>query len=468
MRRPKLTAFLLVAIVIAALCGVGSDAAHAARAESVARAVSIALGAEHSCAVTDAGSVRCWGWNNDGQLGDSSDMSHGVAVDVAGLQAPVIQITAGYNHTCALTKAGAIACWGSNTNGQLGAATTASCGTFACSRTPVGVAGLANAGSIAAGFAHTCAITSDGGLKCWGFNLYGQLGDGTTTDRMVPGDVSSLSAGVAAAAPGDVQTCALMNDGTVRCWGNNLLGELGNGTRTASMTPVTVCRDTSCVEPLDDIVQLSSGDYHTCGLTSAGDVFCWGSNIRGQLGVPGPEGCPDSGRPCSSTVPSEVRGLDGPASAISASTASTCVLLQAGSVECWGLQFGSTNIWDSPARIDGWQSGIVSIAAAYDHACAITDAGELLCFGNNTYGQLGDGSASDRDETLPSRVWLLSDRGDADCDRGISSLDALAVLELVAELISSLPCPNAAAAIDQQITSKDALAILQFTARLLT
>lgn len=465
---PKSIASLCITAALVALGTVASGTAHAARAESVARTVSIALGAEHSCVVTDAGIVRCWGWNNDGQLGDGSDTSHGVAVDVADLQAPVTQISAGYNHTCALTNAGAIACWGSNANGQLGAATTASCGPFACSRTPVGVAGLAGAGSIAAGFAHTCAITSAGGLKCWGFNLYGQLGDGTTTDRISPGDVSGLSSGVAAVAPGDVQTCALMIDGTVRCWGNNLLGELGDGTRTTSMTPVTVCADPSCVAPLDDIVQLSSGDYHTCALNGSGIVFCWGSNISGQLGVPGPEGCPDSERPCSSTVPVEVSGLDGPASAISASTASTCALIESGSVECWGQIFGSRNVWMSPELIDGWQSGVESIAAANDHACAVTADGELLCFGKNNYGQLGDGTSIDRDETLPARVWLLSGRGDADCDARISSLDAVLVLQLVAQLVQRLPCPNVAATVDQQITSKDALAILQFTAGLLT
>jgi alpha-tubulin suppressor-like RCC1 family protein len=387
---------------------------------------------------------------------------------VGGLDAPVTQITAGYNHTCALTNAGAIQCWGANTNGQLGAESSDRCGDFDCSVTPIAVTGVTGGVSAAAaGFAHTCAITSDGGLKCWGFNLYGQLGDGTTTDRTLPEYVSGVTEGVAAVAPGDVQTCALMNDGTVRCWGNNLLGELGDGTRTTSLTPVTVCRDASCSQPLDDIVQLSGGDYHTCALNASGEVFCWGSDLSGQLGITTPQGCPDSGHLCS-TVPARVTGLSGPATAVSASTASTCALLTSGAVECWGQVFGSRNVWTSPTPIDGWQSGVESIAAANDHACAVTNDGELLCFGKNNYGQLGDGTSADRDQTLPGRVWLLSDRGDADCDGTISSRDALVVLQLVAELISSLPCPNAAATVDQQVTSIDALAILQFSAGLLT
>ncbi len=287
MRRSRLTSVIVCSLVIVTLCGVGSDAS-AGRTQTVARTSSLALGGEHACALTDDAGVRCWGQNRDGQLADSQGTSRSVAIDVEGLHTPVAQITAGYNYTCARANAGTVQCWGSNTNGQLGAATTGRCEKFACSRVPVDVIGLNDVASIAAGYGHSCAITASGQLTCWGFNLYGQLGDGTTTDRISPGEVSGISGGVAAVAPGDVQTCALMNDGTVRCWGNNLLGELGDGTRVTSLTPVTVCRDTSCSQPLSDIVQLSAGDYHTCALNTLGDVYCWGSNLSGQLGVPGP------------------------------------------------------------------------------------------------------------------------------------------------------------------------------------
>jgi alpha-tubulin suppressor-like RCC1 family protein len=250
----------------------------------------------------------------------------------------------------------------------------------------------------------------------------------------------------------------------VRCWGNNLLGELGDGTLTTDFAPVVVC-SASCSGPLNNIVQVSSGDYHSCAVNTAGDVLCWGSNLNGQLGASNADHCP-GGAPCSA-VPRVVEGLSGPARAVSATTASSCALLQAGTVECWGREFGSALTSTTPGTIEGW-SDIEAIAAANGHLCAIDSEGSVLCLGGNAHGQLGDGTTIARPSGPPAQVLLLSRRGDADCNEEISSIDASLILQQVARLLDEVPCPDAAAAPEAEITALDALAVLQFSAGLLT
>jgi alpha-tubulin suppressor-like RCC1 family protein len=237
------------------------------------RVVAIAVGDFHSCALTSAGGVKCWGWNYRGQLGDGTTTMRSRPVDVVGLGSGVTAVAAGYRHSCALMSTGGAKCWGRNLEGQLGDGTTTS------RLTPVDVLGLgSSATAIAAGDFHSCALTSTTRVRCWGFNGAGELGDGTMNSSMTPVEVSGLSGDVIAIAAGDFHNCALTSSGGVKCWGLNDHGQLGDGTTVSRSTPVDV------VGLRSGVTAIAAGGFHTCALTRTGVVKCWGSNLAGELG----------------------------------------------------------------------------------------------------------------------------------------------------------------------------------------
>ncbi len=231
----------------------------------------IAGGQNHTCALVNGG-ARCWGWNEDGQLGDGNfGPGSPIAVQVQGLWSGVQAITGGTYHTCALSNGSAL-CWGRNSRGQLGD------GSFASSAVPVQVSGLWDgAVAIAPGYEHTCAL-ANGAVLCWGINERGQLGNGDGADRPEPVPVAGLSNHLAKVDGGFMHTCALVNGG-VQCWGSNSHGQLGDGGASGAYSPVPVP-----VSGLSRGVQaVSAGVYHTCAIVNGGAV-CWGDNLYGQLG----------------------------------------------------------------------------------------------------------------------------------------------------------------------------------------
>lgn len=197
----------------------------------------IASGADHVCAITKTGGVVCWGMNTDGQLGDGTKKEQAIPTQVTGLTSGVVGIAGGGNHTCALTSNGRILCWGLNNYGQVGEGVADG---DRLKLTPTAVAGLSDAVAISAGSHHTCAISRSRGALCWGFNTRGELGDGTVEQRIQPTPVVGLSSGVIALSAAGYFSCALATGGAPYCWGNNRTGQLGNGTKDTYYSPTPV------------------------------------------------------------------------------------------------------------------------------------------------------------------------------------------------------------------------------------
>jgi alpha-tubulin suppressor-like RCC1 family protein len=346
----------------------------------------VSSGIYSTCALLSTGVVKCWGQNSNGQLGDGTTTQRNSPVTVLGLTTDVTVVETGYFHACVLLSSGAIKCWGQNTYGQLGDGTTTN------STTPVNVSTLSSGvRAISAGLLFNCALLNTGAVKCWGQNTYNQLGDGSTTQRNSPVDVSGLNSGVAAIESGYYHACALLNSGAVKCWGQNIYGQLGDGSLIQRNSPVDVSGLNS------GVIAISAGYYHTCALLSTGAVKCWGYNTYGELG---------DGTTTNSSNPVNVSTLSSGVSAISAGGYQTCALLSTGAVKCWGqntygqLGDGSTTQRNSPVDVLGLTSGVTTISAGYIHSCAVLSTGVIKCWGANSSGQLGDGTITTRNSPV--------------------------------------------------------------------
>lgn len=356
----------------------------------------VTAGGGHSCALLTNGSVHCWGGNDSGQLGDGTTDERLTPAPVVGLPNGVTSLAAGGQHTCARLQSGAVFCWGANSSGQLGN------GGNTASSTPVAVSGLAGAATaLVAGRAHTCALLQNGAVQCWGENLQGQLGNGANTNQPQPVTVSNVDGPATALAAGRDHSCAVRSDGSARCWGNNARGQLGDDTRENRNTAVAVA------ELSDPLQALSAGQYQTCGLAVDGDLYCWGSNNRGQLG----DGTLESSR-----TPIRVAAFPGDAKALAVGTEFGCALTQAGQAFCWGsnrtrqLGQGAPGIHTVPILVNATATpngqtptaGIPTIAAGRYHSCLITPSRGVQCWGRNSDGQVGDGTTEAR--TTPVNV----------------------------------------------------------------
>ncbi len=345
-------------------------------------------GDSHTCGLTASGTVKCWGRNASGQLGNNSTTDSFLPVDVGGVISATA-VAAGDAFSCALTDGG-VKCWGANESGQLGN------GTNDDSLTPVNVGGLSGVTALAAGGSTACAMVSGGGVKCWGANDAGQVGDGTTDARSAPTAVSGLASGVNAIDVGSYHACALMDGGGVKCWGSNDSGQLGDGTMDNRSTPVDVA---GLANP---VTAISAGGYHTCAV--AGGVVCWGGNFYGQLG----DGSFDD-----AVAPVAAAGLESGVSALAAGYDHNCALTSAGGVKCWGDgyegEFGNGLFTEVPDLVDvsGLATGVTGIASGGIHTCAVLDTGRVQCWGGNPFGQLGDGA--NNSHPIPAIVETITD-----------------------------------------------------------
>jgi cysteine-rich repeat protein len=365
--------------------------------------IDISSGGYHTCALMDTGGVMCWGSNNYGQIGDGTTTGRLTPVDVSGLTSGVMAVSAGGTHTCALTTAGGVKCWGHNSQGQLGDGTTTR------RLTPVDVMGLTSGVSaVSLGYYYTCALTTGGGAKCWGDNGVGQIGDGTNTDRNSPVDVTGLTSGVAKVSAGGGHACVITSAGGVKCWGDNSYGELGDRTTVQRTSPVDVVNLSSGVADIDAggyAYYLSTGTNggHTCALLAAGSLECWGRNDSGQLG---------DATTITRPVPVDVTGLAVGMSDVSVGGNHACALTSGGGVKCQGLneygQLGDGSVLIPSAAVDvsGLASGVASISIGTSHSCAVTAAGGAQCWGYNNYGQIGNGATTNR--TTPTDVYGLT------------------------------------------------------------
>lgn len=366
----------------------GNDPAAPEAASATVSAARLASGGDqafasfsHTCAIA-AGGVQCWGANESGQLGDGLVSKHTpVPVRVKGLAGPIEAVAAGGGHSCALEAGGALVCWGLNSRRQLGLEEPP------VVPRPTAVSGLPSpVTAVAAGLDHTCAIAA-GKPWCWGVGTHGQLGS-VATDRCggyqtvevcsaSPLEVDGI-ANASALALGDFHSCALAS-GDIYCWGLNLRGQLGGAKETSRAKPQRV---SGLPGPADAI---AAGGNHSCALV-AGAVWCWGANNHGQLG---------DGTRTDRHSPVAVRGLDAGVSAIAVGANHGCAASAAG-VQCWGSnedgQLGAAIANPAvPVNVTGISGEITALSVGRDQGCAALADGHVVCWGDGDFGQRGNG-----------------------------------------------------------------------------
>jgi alpha-tubulin suppressor-like RCC1 family protein len=379
-RRSLLLACMAATVGVASVaCASVSAAQGSAAAAPIGPATAVVAGDYHTCALMSGGVMKCWGNNGSGDLGDGVMTESPTPVPVSGLTGPVSSMTAGLDYTCALSG-GTVSCWGTNGFGQLGNGTTVN------SFTPVPVTGLAGVTEVSAGFDHACAVTGAGAVECWGRNNDGELGNGTTAASPAPVPVTGLSSGVTAVAAGTRDTCALTAAGGVECWGWGFFGQLGTGSRNGSKTPVPVLGLSS------GVTAITAGAHHNCALMRSGTVKCWGYNFTGELGLgaKGDHSKPVTVRGLPGGITAIAAGLYDECARTRRGTVSCWGFNGSGE-----LGDGTTVNRYLPVTVKGLDN-VAAVAAGGYHTCALVAGGTVHCWGHNAFGELGDGTTNDR------------------------------------------------------------------------
>ena len=348
----------------------------------------VATGGGHTCAAS-GGAAYCWGRDDSGQLGNggaSGDPDATAPVQVSGLGS-VVQLCAGASHSCAVLHDGRVACWGNGASGQLGTGTTNDAFAPALLTEFGPAAPLGPAVQVACGEAFSCALLADGRVACFGDNVHGQLGNGTTTEHDSATPINSTERFEQLAA-GNSHACAVRaSDDALFCWGEGSHGKLGDGATSDNLVPARV-------GSLIGVSAVAAGDEHTCAVLSSGRALCWGSNEAGQLGI----GSVDS---TDHAAPVDVQNAAGSArftdaAGVTAGTAHSCLLGLTGLVFCFGddsmqqLGNGSGYATSLPGTV-ATIADVTRVFGGYAHGCALERSGSLACWGDNTHGQLGAG-----------------------------------------------------------------------------
>ena len=352
----------------------------------VDKAIAIATGLKHSCAVINNGKIKCWGSNSQGQLGDASNEPK-LAVFVKGIN-NALTVSAGDEHSCASLRNGRVWCWGSNVSGQLGNAS------YLPSNEPVEInpSSINNSVSVVSGGSHSCALLESKNIKCWGYGGYGQLGSGAPGNSNVPVDVvdqdGTLVDDATGITAGLSYSCALRANSLVSCWGRNNEGQLGVPGSAIRMSAIAT-------EFVSDVITVSAGAAHTCVTLNSGRVKCWGRNDSSQSGgeagpALGGDGGNDSPRALT------VIGIKH-ATSVATGREHSCARLISEQVECWGanqygqLGDGTNERANVPTIIDNLFD-VSDVTTGEFHSCALQNTGRIRCWGANIFGQLGDGT----------------------------------------------------------------------------
>jgi alpha-tubulin suppressor-like RCC1 family protein len=438
-------ALFVIGLTVSTAGSVGADANEGRAgvrrgAESV-----ISMQGDGTCALLANATVKCWGRNDWGQLGQGNTLGGGTPGSTPG-STPALgdgpnemgdnlppialgagrtatAISAGGFHSCALLDNGTVKCWGLNFYGELGQGDVATRGDgpneMGDNLAPIALGAGRRATAISAGYTHTCALLDNGTIKCWGQNDEGQLGQGSIANlgdaANEMGDnlpVVALGAGRTATAISAARnyTCAVLDNGAVKCWGVGLYGQLGQGDVTSrgdgrnemgdNLAPIALGADRTATA-------ISAGEFHVCALLDNGAVKCWGANTDGRLGLGDVDPRGDGPNEMGDNLPSVDLGTGRTASAISAGAGHSCAILDTNFMKCWGSgsqgQLGQgtlSTIGDAPSEMGdflptvnvGVGRTVAATAAGYFHTCALLDNAVLKCWGYNTNGQLGQGN----------------------------------------------------------------------------
>ncbi|NVB39984.1 hypothetical protein G6O69_19220 [Pseudenhygromyxa sp. WMMC2535] len=409
-------------------CEAASDCTSGACEESLCTlAAHVATGNNHTCAVLSGGAVRCWGHGFDGALGYGNTTTIGddetpAEVGDVALGGLAIDVSAGGFHSCARLDDGGLRCWGSADYGQLGYGNTLAIGEGLtpdwAGDVPVGGPVI----DITAGSTHTCALLEGGSVRCWGRSLSGQLGYANTLsvgDDETPEEIGDVDVGgvVTQIAAGTTHTCALLEGGGVRCWGSASQGKLGYA-NSQSIGDDETPAEAGDVQLGGAAVQVVAGGNHTCALLEGGAVRCWGRGGFGATGYGDGENIGDDETPASAgDVP-----IGGTAVQLTAGYQHTCALMSGGAVRCWGnggqgrlgyaneAVIGDDETPDTMGDVDLGEGAVaVEVAAGTYHTCALLTDDNLLCWGWGSNGRLGYGNTENiGDDETPASAGPVS------------------------------------------------------------